>query len=417
MIVHVMPTPDPHPAPSSANPRKWGYFLLGLLTALVVFATGVAVMWVYDAWSGERPAILSPISHEEPPVNEGLMNEAWRIIKKDFYGDIPSQQTRTYGAIKGSVQTLDDPYTYFIEPEPAVREQERLQGKFGGIGAYLTLDEQGRVVLTPMVDRPAAKAGVEKGDILLAVDGVTLPTPADIDQVTDMIRGEVGTNVVLTVQRGAQTLDIPVERAEIELPSVTWRPVEEAPDIGYIRIERFSGLTDKEFSQALTDLMQQHADRAFIIDLRGDPGGLVDAAVAVAGHFLDDGVVLIEKHADGSQKVYKAESGVDIPESTPVILLVDGNTASAAEILAGALQDRGRATLVGEKTYGKGSIQRIHRLSDGSAIHVTFAKWFTPDDRAIDGQGLEPDVTVESSPDHDSYMKKALELLGTAHAG
>ena len=407
-----MPTPDPHPAPSSANPHKWGYFLLGLLTALVVFAAGVAVMWAYDAWSGERPAILGTVGHAEPPVNEGLMNEAWRIVESDFYGDIPSEQTRTYGAIKGSVQTLDDPYTYFIEPEPAVREQERLQGKFGGIGAYLTLDEQGRVVLTPMVDRPAARAGVEKGDILLTIDGAPLPEPADLDQITDMIRGEVGTKVLLTVQRGEQTLDIPVERAEIELPSVIWRPVEEAPDAGYIRIERFSGLTDREFSQALNELMQQGADRAFIIDLRGDPGGLVDAAVAVAGHFLDGGVVLIEKHADGSQKEYRAESGVDVPVETPVILLVDGNTASAAEILAGALQDAGRATLVGEKTYGKGSIQRIHRLSDGSALHVTFAKWFTPNDRAIDGSGLEPDVVVESSPDHDSYMEKALELLG-----
>jgi carboxyl-terminal processing protease len=407
-----MPTPDPHPAPSSANPHKWGYFLLGLLTALVVFAAGVAVMWAYDAWSGERPAILSTVGHAEPPVNEGLMNEAWRIVESDFYGDIPSEQTRTYGAIKGSVQTLDDPYTYFIEPEPAVREQERLQGKFGGIGAYLTLDEQGRVVLTPMVDRPAARAGVEKGDILLSIDGAPLPEPVDLAQITDMIRGEVGTKVLLTVQRGEQTLDIPVERAEIELPSVIWRPVEEAPDAGYIRIERFSGLTDREFSQALNELMQQGADRAFIIDLRGDPGGLVDAAVAVAGHFLDGGVVLIEKHADGSQKEYRAESGVDVPVETPVILLVDGNTASAAEILAGALQDAGRATLVGEKTYGKGSIQRIHRLSDGSALHVTFAKWFTPNDRAIDGSGLEPDVVVESSPDHDSYMEKALELLG-----
>ena len=414
MIDLIMTSPRSHPAPANDHSRKWGYFLLGLLTALAVFAAGVAVMWAYDAWRGERPALLLSVRNDGSPVDEGLMNEAWQIIREDFYGSIPSEQKRTYGAIKGSVQTLEDPYTYFIEPEPAVREQERLRGKFGGIGAYLALDEQGRVTLTPMVDRPAARAGVKKGDILIAIDGMALAAPADLDEVTDRIRGEVGTKVILTVQRREQTLDIPVERAEIELPSVIWRPVDEAPDVGYIRIERFSGLTDEEFIQALAELMAQGADKAFIIDLRGDPGGLVDAAVAVADHFLDGGVALIEKHADGAEKKYHAQATATVPAETPVIVLVDGNTASAAEILAGALQDRGRATLVGEKTYGKGSIQRIHRLSDGSAIHVTFAKWFTPNDRAIDGAGLEPDAPVESSPDYDSYLKKALELLGRA---
>jgi len=368
-------------------------------------------MWAYDSWRGERPTLPLLIQTDEQAVDENLMNEAWGIIKQDYYGELPPVKTRTYGAIKGSVQELEDPYTYFIEPEPAVREQERLQGKFGGIGAFLTLNEDGMVVLSPMVDRPAEKAGVEKGDVLIAVDGVSIPTPADLDQVTDMIRGQVGTMVMLTVQRGGDIIDIEVERAEIELPSVSWQPLEDAPGTGYIRIERFSGLTDKEFSQALKELRDGNAAEALVIDLRGNPGGLVDAAVAVAGHFLDGGLVLIEKHADGSQKAYRAAEGLDVAPEVPVIVLVDGNTASAAEILAGALQDRGRATLVGEKTYGKGSIQRIYRLSDGSALHVTFAKWFTPNDRAIDGQGLEPDVLVESSPDVDAYLEKARALL------
>jgi len=401
------PSPNPNPIPT---PNKWGYFLLGLLTALVVFAVGVGSRSIYTYL--RSPHTIGPgQTSDGEMVDESLMNEAWEIIKDDFYGSLPSEQKRTYGAITGSLQKLDDPYTYFIEPEPAGREQERLQGKFGGIGAYLTLNEKGEVVLEPMVDRPAARAGVQKGDILIAVDGQEIIPPADLDEIIDMIRGEVGTKVNLTLKRGDKSLDVAVERAEIELPSVSWRAIDEAPQTGYIRIEHFSGLTDKEFTQALKELKDQGANKALIIDLRGNPGGLVDAAVAVASHFLDGGTVLIEKHADGSKKEYKAQPSTTIPPEIPIIILVDANTASAAEILAGALQDRKRATLVGEKTYGKGSIQRIHRLSDGSAVHVTFAKWFTPNDRVIDGQGLSPDVEVTSSPDHDSFMKKALELL------
>ena len=293
---------DPKDA-SPSHAQRWGYFLLGMLTALVVFAVGVAAMWGYVNWTGGRPGPPLPgTALAERPINESLLDEAWRVIYEDFYGEIPSVQKRTYGAIKGSIQTLDDPYTFFIEPEPAVREQERLEGKFGGIGAYLQVDEQGRIVLEPMVDRPAARAGIQKGDILVAVDGQSIPTPADLDQVTDMVRGPVGATVTITVQRGDETLDFEVPRAEIELPSVSWQPVSDAPDVGYIRIERFSGLTAKELDQALGDLKELGADKAFVIDMRGNPGGLVNAAVDVSSRFLDGGVVLIEKHADGSRR-------------------------------------------------------------------------------------------------------------------
>jgi carboxyl-terminal processing protease len=402
---------DPSATPAG---NRWGYFFLGMLTALIVFALGVGAMWAYAYWTGGRPqlAFSSRASDEAgAPVDDLLLNEAWEVIFSDFYGEIPSERSRTYGAIRGSLQTLEDPYTYFIEPEPAVREQERLQGRFGGIGAYLTVDDAGRILLDPMVDRPAARAGVRKGDILLAVDGREVPLPADLDQVTDWIRGEVGTPVKLTVQRGDDRLDFEVIRAEIELPSVTWQRVPDAPQVGYIRIERFSGVTAEELDQALEELGKAGADKALILDLRGNPGGLVSAAVDVASRFLDGGVVLIERHADGTEQVYEARPGVTAPPDASLVVLVDGNTASAAEIVAGALQDRDRATLVGQKTYGKGSIQRIHRLSDNSAVHVTFAKWFTPENRAIDGQGLEPDVATEPSPDEDAFLQKALELL------
>lgn len=404
-----------HSKKSPATPRPWISYFIGAIAALIIFLAGATAMWAYLSWDEINPPTAQAPTQQEKtgePVETALIKEAWQIISDDFFGDMPSEKTRTYGAIKGSVQTLDDPYTYFIEPEPAGREQEQLQGRFGGIGAYLELTEDGSITLTPMVDRPAARSGIQKGDILIAVDDQRIETPADLDSVTNMIRGEVGTQVKLTVKRGDDILDFEVTRAEIELPSVTWRALEETADIGYIRIERFSALTNKEFTQALNELQQQNAKRALLIDLRGNPGGLVDAAVDIASHFLDDGTVLIERHSDGTQKIYKAKSGVDISAETPLVLLVDSNTASAAEILAGALQDRGRATVIGQKTFGKGSIQRIHRLSDGSALHVTFAKWFTPDDKAIDGQGLEPDIQVEPNPDYDAFLKAGLAEIG-----
>ena len=232
-----------------------------------------------------------------------------------------------------------------------------------------------------------------------------------MEDATNRLRGEVGSVVRITVLRDGQELEFEITREQIELPSVEWRILEQAPDAGYIRIERFSALTDKELTEALTELGDV---RYLVLDLRGNPGGLLDAAVAVSGHFLDAGKVLTERHADGTEKIFTASAGGDALEPE-LAVLVDGGTASAAEIVAGALQDSGRAILVGQQTYGKGSIQRIHRLSDNSALHVTFARWYTPNGHQIDEQGLTPDIPVEEPPteERDPALEKALEVLKT----
>ena len=201
---------------------------------------------------------------------------------------------------------------------------------------------------------------------------------------------------------------------------MSWRLLDGTPDVGYIRIERFSGLTDKELEQGLAGLKDAVAPAALadlVLDLRGNPGGLLDAAVDVSSHFLDGGPVLSERQSDGGEQVYEASQGGDALDSR-LMILVDQGTASAAEIVAGALSDRQRATLVGVKTYGKGSVQRIHRLSDNSAIHVTFARWYTPNGRQLDGQGLTPDVEVPFDEQahangQDPMLETALNLLRT----
>ena len=226
--------------------------------------------------------------------------------------------------------------------------------------------------------------------------------------------------------RGAEQFDFAIERAEIELPSVTWRVLEQPPadgatppqlgdkrSLGYVRIERFSALTGMELKQALAGVKDAGITTGLILDLRGNPGGLLDAGVAVAGDFLDGGAVLVERQANGSQRTYNAPAGGDAAQGHMVVL-VDGGTASAAEIVAGALQDRGRAPLVGEKTFGKGSVQHVHRLSDNSA--VTFARWFTPDGQQIDGLGLTPDIVIElksqpSAEGKDPILDAGIALL------
>lgn len=389
-------------------PRPWRYFIAGSLTAILIFVLGAASWWAY---SQIEPQLGSVTADAETPGN--LFDEAWKIINDDFIGPLPSPTERTYGAIRGSIETLGDPYTYFIEPEPAGREQEQLQGHFGGIGAFLALHEDGQIHLDPMIDRPAFNVGVQKDDILIAVDGETLPIPADLDAATNLLRGPVETVVRITVQRSSEVLDFSVTREQIELPSVRWRPLPENPHIGYIRIERFSALTDRELGQAIDELKQANAAQGLLLDLRQNPGGLLDAAIAVSGHFLDGGPVLEERLSDGSTKVYNTTTDGDALD-LPVVILVDAGTASAAEIMAGALQDRNRAQLVGETTYGKGSIQRVHRLSDDSALHITYARWYTPGGHQLDDQGLSPDVTVaatDPSANPDPLIQTALDLL------
>lgn len=355
-----------------------------------------------------------PLIHVQPaPALESSSTEAsalaefwqvWHLLERDFYGVKPDATKRAYGAIAGMVASFGDPYTYFVEPQPRAIERDQLAGKFGGIGASLEMTDKGWIV-RPLPDQPAAKAGVRDGDRLLKVDDTPITAQMSSDEIVFLVRGVPGTDVLLSVERlsaqGAiETHSIAVTRAEIVTPSIEWRLLDESPqtaDIGYLRQTLFSERSADEMRQAMEELRTAGATR-FVWDLRGNPGGLLNAAVELADMWLDEGVILIEAKSGGERKEFTATSG-QVAASAPLVLLIDGGTASASEIVAGALRDHGRARLVGSTTFGKGSVQLIHEFADQSSLHVTNAQWLTPEGGQISGQGLAPDVMIGEGED------------------
>ncbi len=383
---------------------------LTTLVALIIFGTG----------AGAGYAVRDYVVDSEPTAGEqdefSLYWEVWHRVEEQFYGDIPNEPVSTYGAIKGALGTLDDPYTIFIEPEPAAHEKAQLEGQFGGIGAFVSRDEEGRVILEPMRDQPAEKAGLQANDILVAVDGTPILPEMTTDEIVLLIRGEVGTEVVLTVEReGSDSpVDISIERAIIETPSAHWRILEEDPTVGYIQLTAFTERSNRELDQAFEELIDQGA-QSFILDLRNNGGGLLDAAVDVTSQFIREGVVVREDRKNAGERVYDVTGGGNALDQS-LVVLTNGGTASASEIVAGALQDYDRATLIGEKTFGKGSVQLIYELSDDSRLHVTVAKWFTPSGNAIDGIGLQPDIEVpvteeDRNQGRDPQLERAISFL------
>ena len=363
-----------------------------------------------------RPSLAGQAAQQQ---DMGEYWQVWNLLERDFYGAKPADAERTFGAIAGMVQSFGDPYTFFVEPEPRELERDKLAGKFGGIGAMLEQNDAGWV-LHPLPDQPAAKAGVLDGDLLVAVDGVPITATMSSDAVITLVRGEPGSVVEVRVRRAgagrdAEEVVIAVTRAEIETPSMEWRMLDDSPqtaDVGYIRHTIFSERSADEMRRAIEELRAAGAHR-YVWDLRGNPGGLLNIAVELADLWLDEGIILTEEKADGSRKTFTATPG-QIAGNVPLVIIVDGGSASASEIVAGALRDHGRAQLVGSKTYGKGSVQLIHELADRSSLHVTTAQWFTPDGTQISGQGLAPDIPIAEGEDPLPAAIAALPMVQEA---
>jgi carboxyl-terminal processing protease len=340
---------------------------------------------------GSQPAEFSA---ENEPEEFATFWEAWSFLDKQFYGPIPPDNERVYGAIRGMVASFGDQHTAFIDPARAAVMSENIEGSFEGIGASVGLDEADRLVINdPYPGRPAFKAGLRAGDVVLKVDGRSIKDFTLYESVA-LIRGPAGSSVVLTILREGEPepFEVTVVRAKIDIEIVESKLLDH--QIGYVRLAQFSSGAADKIARAMEELVDQGA-QAMIFDLRSNPGGLLSEAVNVSSLFIEDGPVVIEKLKEGEEKVFEAKAARYQPVSAPLVVLVNAGSASASEIVAGAIQDRGRGMIIGEQTYGKGSVQLPHNLADGSELRVTIAEWLTPNGRQIHQTGITPDVEVE----------------------
>lgn len=340
--------------------------------------------------------------------------EVWDLVSQDYLERPVDGQKMLWGAITGMVASLGDPYTSYLPPESNKSVQNALNGKYEGIGAELGIKDNVLVVVAPLDGSPAKAAGVKAGDYILKIDGVSTLGISVTDAVAK-IKGNAGTVVTLTLQTGEEKArDVPITRGVITISSVSWE--DKGDGTLYIRVSRFGGETNTDWDKAVTEanVKMKELD-AVIVDVRGNPGGYLDSAVHLAGEFFINKPVLFKENALGQQEPFET-TRVGIFQKVPkVIVLVDQGSASASEILASALRDNIGATLVGVKSFGKGTIQDAKDFSDGSGIHITIAKWLTPKKEWIHKKGIDPDVVVELTEENtkdgaDPQLAKALEL-------
>ena len=353
-----------------------------------------------------------------PPeeIDFSLFWEAWDKLQEKFAdkGKLNIQEM-IYGAISGMVKSLEDPYTIFLNPEDTKRFIEDVKGTFEGVGMEIGVKKGQLQVIAPLEGTPAQKAGLRAGDKIIKVDD-TLTADITIDEAINLIRGEKGTEVTLTIYREewGTTKEIKIVRGVIEVPSLKWEIKDE--NIAYLKLYQFSEKASSDFSKAAIEILNSPAEK-IILDLRNNPGGYLEVAQDIAGWFLERGqIVVIEDFgADKEQKVYKAQGSAGLAEY-PIVILINQGTASGSEILAGALRDNRGIKLIGEKSFGKGSVQELERLKGGSSLKITVAKWLTPKGELITDKGLEPDIKVEMTDEdyeegRDPQLDKAIEII------
>ena len=386
-----------------------------ILTAFTTFIVTSLFMYNYLKTDGNQ------ISETDDILTGKSIDDAIKPYKKlidKYYLKEVNEDKLKEGAIKGYVEGLEDPYSEFISAEDMSDYTESILGNFVGIGIYMVQDKEAdRVkILSPIKNTPAEKAGIQPGDYIIEVDGEEYKAE-DMQKISDHVKGEAGTKVKIKVQRENEIIEYEITREEITVNPVTSKVL--SNNIGYIELTSFDEKTSKYFKEEFEKLQGQNI-KSLIIDLRNNGGGIVDEAISIADYIAEkDSTLLITTNKNGDEKVKKAKDDPII--KMPIVVLVNKNTASASEILSGALKDLNKATLVGTKTYGKGVIQSVMKLPDGSGLKITTEEYFTPNRQKINEKGIEPNEEVnlpdsvknvmQVKEEDDTQLKKAIELL------
>ena len=388
-------------------------FFLFITYTLIIFAGGY---WMgRSGWPLIQLGIATSTVPPEARETFSPFWEVWNLVNDRYYDQPVDPVALTEGAIEGMLDTLEDPNTRYLPPAAEESARQSMEGELEGIGVLVEYVDGAITVVSPFEGSPAEEAGLQPGDVLRQADGVEL-TGMDLSRAAELIRGPAGTAVDLVIERDGETFEVEVERDVIRIPSVRSEMLEE--NIAYVRLSRFSNPTPDELRTALEELMAQNPD-GLILDMRNNPGGGLTTAVDVADEFLAEGTILIERFGGGDERVFEA-SEEGLAQEIPMVVLVNEGSASASEVVAGALRDQGRATLIGATTFGKGTVQTWHTLSNGGGVRITFARWLTPDGHWVTEGGLEPDIMVQmpeqppgagEEETEDVQLEAAIEFL------
>lgn len=386
-----------------------------MLTAVTVTGAGIHLSQSQASFRQSPKELIDEVWQIiEKSYVDGTFNQVdWKAVRNEYLNRTYTNDQDAYNAIREMLKKLDDPYTRFMDPEEFKNMQIDTSGELTGVGIQLTQDEETKklVVISPIEDTPAFRAGILAKDIITKIDGKSTEG-MDSNQAVTLIRGSVNTEITLTILRGTKELEFKLKRAKIEIHPVRYS-VQKSPngEIGYIRLNQFSANAASEMRDAIQDLEKKKVT-GYVLDLRSNPGGLLYGSIEIARMWLKEGTIVstVDRIGEADRQTANQRPLTD----KPLVVLVDGGSASASEILSGALQDNKRAVLVGTKTFGKGLVQSVRGVGNGAGLAVTIAKYFTPSGRDINHAGIEPDIKVEMSEEQKQELRRDRDKIGTA---